>query len=110
MTVQVGELKRKRVVRKMDGSIIDWSDDTDGSGKIIDKGRVVNQQKIDEYVQKEKDKEMAAKAESLQVVREDAPDRTVNPTKQAELEKKVEGLESDIKQILAILTDKKNGK
>lgn len=102
--VQIGDLRRKRVVRKMDGSIIDWSDDTDGSGAIIVKGRVINQPRIDLEAQRSKDKELAAKAEAMQVSNPAAPDRNNNPSKMVELEKRVDGMDEKLNQILKALT------
>ncbi len=107
MNVQIGTLHRRRSVRKMSGEIIDMSDETDGSGVIIRKGQVVNQKKVDEMIKKEEDKKLAGKAEALQVSSPEAPDRTAPPSKVLELEKRVEGMEGNIAEILKILTKKK---
>lgn len=102
MTVNIGHLHRKRMVRNLKGQIIDWTDETDG-GDIIRKGRVVNQEKIDEEARKEEDRRTAAQAITAQVSSPHAEERTVAPTKMQELEKKVEGMESKLDAILAAL-------
>lgn len=64
--IQVGHLYRKRVVRNLRGEIIDWTDETDG-GRIISKGQVLNQSKIDDEAKKEEDRREAAMAPTRQV-------------------------------------------
>jgi len=61
MSVNVGHLYKKRTVRKLDGSIYELSDEADG-GAIISKGRVVNQERINELAKIEQDKQAAAGA------------------------------------------------
>jgi len=105
--VQIGQLFRKRTVRNLSGNIVDMQDDADG-GVIISKGRVVNQEKIDEMALKELDRKIAARAQSEvssapQAVVEE---RAVAPTKMQELEKKVEGMEGNINKILELLQKK----
>lgn len=102
MSVKVGQLFRKRTVRKLDGSIFDLVDETDG-GVIISKGRIVNQAKIDELAKKEEDRKIAGKAQAQQITSTTAPDRTVNPSKMDELEKKVDGMETKLDAILKAL-------
>lgn len=107
MTVNIGHLYRKRTVRNLAGNIVDMQDDADG-GVIISKGRVVNQEKIDELALKEKDRRMAAVAPTQEVSVPQAvtEERAVAPTKMQELEKKVEGMEGNINKILELLQKK----
>lgn len=107
MTVKIGTLYRKRTVRKLDGSIYEMSDEADG-GAIISKGQVVNQDKVNELAKKQKDRQVAAQAQQHQTVAPTAQEeiRTVAPTKVEALEKKVEGMEGDIKKILELLQKK----
>lgn len=102
MSVNIGQLFRKRTVRKLDGSIYDLVDEADG-GVIISKGRIVNQEKIDELAKKQKDRETAAQAITQQVSHPTAPDRTSSPSKVDALEKKVEGMETKLDAILKAL-------
>lgn len=105
--VQVGTLFKKRTIRKLDGSIYEMLDEADG-GVIISKGQVVNQDKVNEIAKKEADRRMAAQAQQHQTVAPAAQEeiRAVAPTKVEALEKKVEGMETDIKTILALLQKK----
>ncbi len=78
-------------------------------GDIIVKGRVVNQQRIDELAKIEEDRKSAAVAFTAEVAAPTAvvEQRAAAPTKLQELEKKVEGMEGNIAQILALLQQKK---
>lgn len=105
MAINVGHLFRKRTVRKLDGSIYELSDEADG-GVIISKGRVVNQEKINELAKKEEDRRVAGQAEANQTVAPVNVDRTIAPSKVDALEKKVEGMETNIKAILELLQKK----
>lgn len=102
--IQIGHLYRKRTVRNLSGNIVDMQDDADG-GVIISKGRVVNQDKIDELAFKEKDRQTAvvAQTQGIAVPQAVAEERAVAPTKMQELEKKVEGMEGNINKILELL-------
>ena len=56
---------------------------------------------------KEIDRLEASKAQSMQKVDAQAPDRTVVPSKVEALEKKVEGMQSTLDAILKAINDKK---
>ena len=95
------------MVRNLQGQIIDMLDETDG-GWIIQKGRVVNQVKYDEYVQKEKDKQEAAKAIIHAINNPNAPVEARNQApaqngKVDALEKRMDGMEGKLDQILNAL-------
>lgn len=103
MSVQVAaHLSKKKVVRKLDGSVVDWYDEADG-GWIIRGGAVVNQAKFDEIARKERDKAEAAKAQAQAINNPVAPveDRVAAPSKVDALEKRVSGMEDTLSQILA---------
>lgn len=100
--INIGHLHRKRTVRRLNGEIIDLTDETKG-GAIISKGRVVNQEAIDEMAKKEMDRQSAATAVTAQVASPHAEERTAQPSKMQELEKKVESMEGNIAQILKLL-------
>jgi hypothetical protein len=107
MGVVVGTLFRKRTVRNLSGQVVDMRDDADG-GIIISKGQVVNQEKINEIAAKEKDRQTAAVASTVQV---DAPDhvaeeRVTAPTKIQEIEKKIAEQDTKLDAILALLSKK----
>lgn len=110
MTVKVSNhLFKKRIVRNTAGNIIDLYDEADG-GWIIQKGRVVNQERYNEMLQKEEDRKTAAQAIQHQKVDEAAPDRTVsgteaikNNTKIEELEKRIDGVDTKLDAILNAL-------
>lgn len=111
MTVHVGTLHKKRIVRGLDGRIIDWLDEADG-GWIIQKGRIVNQAKYDEYVKKEEDRKKAAETQILaiknpdQFNNPDAPieERNGSPSRQAKLEERVDKMEETLAKILKAVT------
>lgn len=106
-TINIGHLYRKRTVRNLAGNIVDMQDDADG-GVIISKGRVVNQEKIDELAAKEKDRQTAAAAQTqgIAVPQAVVEERAVAPTKMQELEKKVGDMEGNINKILELLQKK----
>lgn len=98
-------MAHKRIVRNTAGDIIDWLDETKG-GWIIRKGVVVNQAVIDEMAKVEEDRKIAAKALAQQVTHENAPDRTVAPSKMDELEKRIDSQDAKLDAILAALSKK----
>ncbi len=105
--INIGHLYKKRTVRKMDGSIYHMVDEANG-GVIIQGGRVVNQEAVDELARKELDRKTAAVAFTQEVA---APsqvieERTAAPTKVEKLEKEMESLKGDIASILKLLQSK----
>lgn len=103
MSIQIGHLYRKRTVRNLKGQIIDMLDETDG-GVIISKGRVINQEKIDEIAKKELDRKTAAtEATQVHIAPEVAEQRVVAPSKMQELEKKVAEQDEKLDAILGLL-------
>ena len=102
-------LRKKSITRDIHGNIINWLDEADG-GWIIRGRRIVNQEKYDEYVKKEHDKQVAAQAAAQQVA---APAESLalrNGEKvetkvevKTDLEKRVDGMESNIAEILKLL-------
>lgn len=95
-------MARKSTVRDLSGNLITLIDENDG-GYIVRNRQVVNPEKWNVLVQKEKDKQEAAKAQGMQKVDANAPDRTVAPSKVDALEKKVAGMENNIAEILKLL-------
>lgn len=78
-------------------------DETDG-GVIISKGRVINQEKIDEIAKKEMDRKTAAtEATQVHIAPEVAEQRAVAPTKMQELEKRIDSQDAKLDAILAAL-------
>lgn len=111
-SINIGTLHKKRIVRNMNGDIIDWLDETDG-GWIIRRGKIVNQAKIDEMKKKEEDRKIAAQAVLNQKVDENAPDRTVtakeaiaNQNKTQELEQRIDAQDKKLDAILELLSKK----
>jgi uncharacterized protein YceH (UPF0502 family) len=95
MSVQIGQLQKKRMVKNLREQIVDWVDETDG-GVIVSKGRVVNQERWDRYQKKLADEAEALKAISKQNNDPNVPDRTIVPSKVNEVEKKVVSLETKV--------------
>ena len=95
-------MARKSTVRDLSGNLITLIDENDG-GYIVRNRQVVNPEKWNVLVQKEKDKQEAAKAQGMQKVDANAPDRTVASSKVDALEKKVAGMENNIAEILKLL-------
>jgi hypothetical protein len=102
MSVQVGNLHLKSIVRDLNGQIINLRDDSNG-GWIIRNRQIVNPERWEELQKIERDKQEAAKAITLQKVEKNAPDRNTAPSKVDALEKRVEGMESKLDLILAAL-------
>ena len=109
MTVKVGDLFRKRVVRNLKGQIIDMYDEANG-GAIISKGRIVNPERYEELQKIEEDKKMAALAETAGPAPSVTPapieERNAQPGRLDVLEKKFDGMESNINKILDLLQNK----
>lgn len=105
MSIQIGQLYKKRTVRKLDGSIYEMLDETNG-GVIISKGRVVNQERINEIAKIEEDRRNAATAFSNPApapANVDTEERNIAPTRVEKLENEVTSIKSDISTILALL-------
>lgn len=103
MTINIGHLYRKRTVRNLKGQIIDMLDEADG-GVIISKGRVMNQEKVDEIAKKELDRKTAAtEATQTHVAPEVAEIRVTQPNKIQELEKRISDQDAKLDAILAAL-------
>lgn len=106
--INIGHLYKKRTVRKLDGSIFELSDEADG-GVIISRGRVVNQEKIDELAKKEEDRRTAATAfvnPQSAPVGVDTEERNIAPSKVEKLEKEVNEMKDNIAAILSLLQKK----
>lgn len=99
---QVGKLHKNKIVKDLNGGIIDWFDEANG-GWIVKGRAVVNKERWNEHVNKQKDKEEAAKALTLAKTREDYPetkDGVQEPSRVDKLEEKVEALDSKLDAIL----------
>ena len=104
MTTQVGNLYRKRTVRRLNGQIIDMVDEANG-GRIISNGLVVNQERFEELQKIEEDKKLAALAMTQAInapVQVEAM-RTAQPGKMEELEKRINAQDEKLDAILAAL-------
>lgn len=106
MSTTVGKLYKNKLVRDLNGNIIDWFDEANG-GWIVMKRQVVNKEKWEEFLKKQKDKEQASKASTMQKVDPEAPDRTTPPGKLDELEKRMDGFEGKLDAILEAVKGKK---
>ena len=113
-------LRKKSILRDTNGRIINWLDEANG-GWIIRNRQVVNHERYNEEVQKEKDKITAASAIAQQVsatpenlalrtgvIRTDSP--TESPSKVDELEKKVNDMDSKLEAILKAVAKPKRKK
>lgn len=108
MTVQVGHLFKKRILRNSAGQILDLFDETSG-GYIIKRGQIVNQEAYKELLKKEEDRKVAATAEANQISapQSTAEERTASPSKMEALEKRINDqdakLEAKLDAILNLL-------
>lgn len=109
--VQIGNLYRRRTMKKLNGDIIDLVDEADG-GWIIRKGQVVNQEKFQQLLQKEEDRRKAAQAITHQVSVPDAvaaqragtPGQTKQePDRVSNLEQRVNDMDGKLDAILQAL-------
>lgn len=96
----------------MNGEIIDMVDEANG-GALIAKGRVVNQERINEIAAIEEDKRKSAQALTAQVENPNAEDRTMKAeeviaknNKLEELESRIEAQDTKLDAILAALSKK----
>ena len=107
MATQVGHLFKKRTVKRLDGSIIDLVDEANG-GYIIRSGRVVDEVRYAEVLQKEEDRRKAALAmtEAISVPKEVVAQRTQNPVqvqRMDDLENKIKAQDEKLDAILKAL-------
>lgn len=108
MNTQVGHLAKNRIVRDMQGNIIDWFDEVNG-GWIIQKRAVVNKEAWEAHLKKEADKAEAAKAVTMAKIREDYPETKDGGQKKSEedkvanLEKRVDKMDDKLDAILNAL-------
>lgn len=97
---QVGKLFKKTIVRGMDGGIRDMRDEANG-GWIVRGGQVINQEKWQEYLKVQKDKEESAKAAAEPKIRQDYPEtKESNPAVASKLEERVDKMEEKLAAIL----------
>lgn len=102
MGVQVGKLYRNRKIKDLNGNIKEWFDEADG-GWIVKDGVVVNMERWNREVAKEKDRAEAAKAAANPKIREDYPeskDGAAEPDKVTKLEKRVDAIDDKLEAIL----------
>jgi hypothetical protein len=100
-----GHLLRKRIVRDINGNIVDMLDEA-GGGWIVKQRQVVNEELWNKYQQKLEDAKQAATAPAQARVDETLPDRNVNfaqMKKQEELEAKVNEIDTKLDAILKAL-------
>ena len=102
MTTVVGRLAKNKMVRDLQGNIIDWYDEAQG-GWIVQKRMVVNADVWNSFQAKLKDKAESAKAATMAKIREDNVEAPQTNKKVEELEKKVENLDNKLDQILSAL-------
>lgn len=100
----------------MNGEIIDMVDEANG-GALIAKGRVVNQERINEIAAIEEDKRKSAQALTAQVENPNAEDRTMKAEEviaknnkvdelEKRMEKRMEEQDTKLDAILAALSKK----
>jgi hypothetical protein len=106
MSTQVGRLAKNRIVRDMNGSIIDWFNEKEG-GWIIQKRQIVNVEAWNRHMQIEKDKQESAKAVSQAKVREDYPENKPGENgsdKIKELDERVTAMDTKLDAILKAIS------
>lgn len=120
MSIQVSpHMAKNRLVKDLSGNIIDWLDESKG-GWIVRGRTIVNQEAWDAIQKKKQDEIEASRAIALQKNDPDAPDRTVSASvgvenlkkastqseKVAELDKKVNEMDTKLDKILNALNGK----
>lgn len=99
---QVGKLHKNRIVKDLNGGIIDWYDEANG-GWIVKSRGVVNKERWEEHIAKQKDKQEAAKAVANPKIREDYPETkegATEPSKVEALEQRVSEMDNKLEAIL----------
>lgn len=119
MSVQVGTLYRKKKIMKLNGQVLELTDETNG-GAIIRNGHVVNQDRYQELLQEEEDRKKAAQALQNATKADPAVEAIRNgtataeaikvaqsvasaPQKMEELEKRIEAQDAKLDAILKAL-------
>ena len=95
---QVGKLHKKRVVKDLNGNIIDWYDEA-GAGWVVRGRQVVNKEAWNNYVAKQKDRQEAAKAAANPKIRQDYPETKDGETESSKMSK-LEGEVAELKEML----------
>ena len=95
---QVGKLHKNKVVKDLNGNIIDWYDEA-GAGWIVRGRQVVNQEAWDKHMLKLKDRQEAAQAAANPKIREEYPETKDGMTE----ESKVEKLETELAEMKEML-------
>lgn len=106
MTTVVGRLAKNKIVKDLNGGIIDWFDEANG-GWIVQKRMIVNQEVWNNHLQKEQDKIEAASAISKAKIRDDYPENAdgtnSSSPKVQELENKVNAMDDKLNAIIEAL-------
>jgi uncharacterized protein (DUF4415 family) len=95
---QVGKLHKNRVVKDLNGNIIDWFDEA-GAGWIVRGRQIVNTEAWNAHVAKQKDKMEAAKAAANPKIRQDYPEQKDGQTEAS----KVDRLEHELAEMKEML-------
>lgn len=99
-TVPTSRMRRNKIIRRLDGSFVEFIKD----GKtLVKRGDIVDQEGYQEFLQEQKDRMEAAKAPTMERKDANAPDRTVNPQRLEELEAKLKDQDKKLDAILAAL-------
>jgi hypothetical protein len=111
MSVTIGQLLKKSTIRRLNGQIVKLVDEENG-GVIIDKGQVVNEVRYKELQAIEEDRRRAAEAVQHQIVvsAQLEAQRTAQPSKLEEIEKRQDETDAKLDMILSLLQDKKKKK
>lgn len=97
---QVGKLHKNRKVKDLNGNIIDWFDEANG-GWIVKSRQVVNIERWNQEMAKQKDRELAAQAAASPKIRADYPEtKESNPQVASKLEERVDKMEQTLEAIL----------
>lgn len=99
MAVQVGKLHKNKIVKDLSGNIIDWFDEVNG-GWIVQKRVIVNHERWNEEVRKQKDRAEAAKAATMAKIRDDYPELKEGEEQQSGKTEKLEKEVAELKEML----------
>lgn len=96
MTTQIApRMARKRIVKDLNGGIVDMLDEVNG-GYIVRNRQVVNPEKWAEHLQKEEDRRKAAVAQAEAIANPTAPDRNINPSQQSQLKQEFDDFKKEV--------------
>lgn len=110
MTINVApRMAKKSITKDLHDQIINMIDETDG-GYIIRNRQIVNPEKWQEHLDKERDRREAALAATMAINNSTAPDRNVNPSQLEDIKEEMAEFKKSVDDKFAAILEAINNK